>query len=134
MKPEVQNSSYEMQILVTPEMTAKLDGAEIHAVYSTFWLCYHAEVAARKAIEPYFEKGENAVGAEVCMRHEAMAAVGDTVFLKATVSEVKGKKIVCTITAQTAKKQIASGHQTQIVLPDEVLKDMVLEAKENILK
>jgi len=121
-----------MEILVTPEMTAKLDGREIHAVYSTFWLCYHAEVAARKAIEPYFEEGENAVGGEVCMRHEAMAAVGDTVFLKATVSEVKDKKIVCTIEARTAKKRVARGHQTQIILPDKVLKSMVLEAKENI--
>jgi predicted thioesterase len=129
MKPAVQNSTYEMEIFVTEEMTAKLDGREIHAVYSTFWLCYHAEVAARKAIEPYFETGENALGAEVCMRHEAMAAVGDTVFLTAAVNEVKGKKIVCTITARTAKKQIASGHQTQIVLPDDVLKNMVLEAK-----
>ncbi len=116
MKPEVRTSFAEIEFEVTSSMTATLDGRDIHKVYSTFWLAYHAEVAARRAIEPYFDEGENAVGGEVCVRHEAMAAVGDRVRVRAAVTEVKERKIVCSIEAFSQRGKIATGHQVQIVL------------------
>ena len=109
-------------------MTATLDGREIHKVYSTFWLAYHAEVAARRAIEPYFDAGENAVGGEVCIRHEAMAAVGDRVRVRAVVAEVKERKIICSIEAFSQRRKIASGHQVQIVLAQSDIDRLVNDA------
>lgn len=128
MKSDVQHAVAEVEIEVTPAMTAALDGREIHSVYSTFWLAYHAEVAARRAIEPHFERGENAVGGELCIRHEAMAAVGDRVRIRAAVTEVKGKKILCSIQAFSQRRRIATGHQVQIVLPQTDIDRLVDDA------
>lgn len=116
MKPEVRTSSAEIECDVTPDMTAVLDGRELHKVYSTFWLAWHAEVAARRALEPYFDDGENAVGGELCIRHEAMAAVGERVRIRAVVTEVSARKVVCSIEAFSQSRRIATGHQVQIVL------------------
>jgi len=128
MNPAVHTSSAEIEFEVTPAMTASLDGREIHKVYSTFWLAYHAEVAARRAIEPYFEEGENAVGGEVCVRHEAMAAVGDHIRVRAVVTEVKERKIVCSIEAFSHRRRIATGRQVQIVLAQQDIDRLVDDA------
>jgi len=119
-----------VDIVVGPEMTATLDERPIHPVYSTFWLAYHAEVAARRAIEPFFEPGENAVGVSVHIDHEAMAAVGSSVRITATVNEVKGRYIGCTIEAVVLPSgtRIATGTQGQVVLADAVLKEKVRQA------
>lgn len=128
MKSDVQHAVAEVEIEVTEAMTAALDGREIHRVYSTFWLAYHAEVAARRAIEPHFEHGENAVGGELHIRHEAMAAIGDCVRVCATVTEFQGRKIVCSIQAFSQRRRIASGHQVQIVLPQTDIDRLVDDA------
>lgn len=128
MNPSVKESVAELYIDVTDEMTAQLDGHLIHRVLSTYWLCYYAEVVARRAIEPYFEQGENAIGALVEIKHHAMAPVGARVCISAVVSEVKGKKIVCSIQAVHDERVIATGTQVQIVLPDTEIKNMVNEA------
>lgn len=128
MKSNVRTSSAEIEFDVTSAMTATLDGRDIHPVYSTFWLAYHAEVAARRAIEPYFDDGENAVGGELSLRHEAMAAVGDRVRVRAVVTEVTDRKIVCSIEAFSQWRRIATGHQVQIVLPQHHIDKLTDEA------
>lgn len=128
MQQKVQSSVGIVEIIVSTEHTAVLDGREIHPVYSTFWLAYHAELAARRAIEPYFDEGENAVGGQIDVRHIAMAAVGDTVTIRAEVTEVSGAKIVCSITACTPTRTIATGRQVQIVMPQERIDALVREA------
>ena len=128
MNADVHHSVGRFECVVTPEMCATLDGNAIHPVYSTFWLCYHAEVAARRAIEAFFEDGENAIGGDLAVRHEAMCAVGDTVRIEATVIEVTARKIVCRIEAWSSRRRIASGHQTQILLRQETIDKLVAEA------
>ncbi len=128
MNTMVEQSIAELSITVTEEMTAHLEGRLIHRVLSTYWLCYYAEVVARRAIEPYFEPYENAIGGLVEIRHHAMAPVGATVRIIAKVTEMKGKKIVCEIEAKHGDRLIASGMQIQIVLPDMEIKKMVEDA------
>lgn len=53
MRPNIINTQFTLSIAITEEMTAILDNQQIHPVYSTFWLVYHAELASRKAIEPF---------------------------------------------------------------------------------
>lgn len=132
MKPEVGTARYEFETPVTEEMTATLNGRLLHPVYSTFWMAYHAEVAARLAIEPYFEEGENAVGGVVEVRHEAMAAVGDIVRISARVIEVKGRKIVCEIEVFSKSRRIGSGRQVQIAMPNVEIERLVVEAQQRI--
>lgn len=71
-----------VEVCVTPQMTAVLEGREIHPVCSTFWLAYYAEVAARRAIEPYLGADDDAVGSIVEIRHQRMALSGATCSLQ----------------------------------------------------
>ncbi len=113
-------------------MVAILDGKLIHPVYSTYWLAYHSEVAARRAIEPFFESGENAVGGELYLKHLAMAAIGEQVTIVATVTEVRLPVIKCRIEAFARSRKIAEGFQTQIVLPQERIDQLIAAAQRSV--
>jgi predicted thioesterase len=130
MRPGIEHGVGIVELEVTPAMTATLDERPIHPVYSTFWLAYHAEVAARRAIEPYFEPGDNAVGVSVSIDHVAMAAVGANVRITARVTDVRGRYVGCTIEAVVMPSEtvIATGSQGQVLLPDSVLKEKTGEA------
>jgi fluoroacetyl-CoA thioesterase len=128
MKSEVSTSIAVTRIMVTEDMTASLDGNEIHKVYSTFWLSYHAEVTARKAIEPYFDEGENAVGGALSIKHIAMTPVGASVSITAEVTEIINNKVICQIRAVWDDKLIAVGSQTQIIDTKEHLNSLVEQA------
>jgi fluoroacetyl-CoA thioesterase len=130
MKRGIESAVGSLEFTVTPEMTARLDGREIHPVYSTFWACHHCEVAARRAIEPYFEVGENAVGSSLSLRHMAMAAVGADICVTARVERIHGNRIICHVQVTTAHTQhlLAEGTQEQVVLPDSKLKELVANA------
>lgn len=130
MKAAVANSTGVLEFTVTDEMTARLDDMVLHPVYATFWCGYHAEVASRLAIEPYFDDGENAVGTALCLKHLAMAGVGAQIRVEARVSEVEGRRIRCTVTvvATKTKTLLAEGYQDQVVLRTEVLEEKVANA------
>ncbi len=130
MRPEVASSIAHIDIVVTPEMVARLGDEVLHPVYSTFWLCYHAEVAARRAIEPYFEGDDNACGTALSMSHKAMAAVGASVRITARVVSVIGNRITCDIQACISGTDIvlATGEQQQAVLPTTRLADLAASA------
>lgn len=109
-------------------MAASLDGRLIHPLYSTFWLAYHAEVAARKAIEPYFDNGENALGAGIELEHRSMCPLGVRIDITATVIAWEGNRIVCSIVARIGMTEIARGTQTQVLLPSEHIQAMIERA------
>jgi len=118
MKKGIEHAIGEVDFVVTEEMTACLEDLVKHPVYSTFWLAYHAEVAARKAIEPYFEEDEDAVGASLSLTHLGMAAIGAHVLVRAKVTEIDGNRIRCEIQATTVKSLaiLAEGTQDQVVM------------------
>lgn len=130
MRNDVAQGVGTVDVVVTPEMTATLDGKEIHRVYSTFWLAYHAELAARRAIEPSFEVDDNAVGSGLQLQHLAMAGIGAHVHITARVAEVNGRRIRCDIEAVVlpSKTRIAIGSQEQVVLPVHVLEERAKRA------
>lgn len=123
MKTGIEHGVGVVNVTVTPDMTAKLDDRLIHPVFSTFWLVYHAEVAARRAIEPYFEEGDNAVGSSISIQHKAMAGIGADVRITARVSSVTGRHVLCTIEAWavTTNTLLAEGTQGQICMSSEAL-------------
>lgn len=130
MRNDVATSTGTVDIIVTPEMTATLDGREIHRVYSTFWLAYHAEVAARRAIEPFFEGDDNAVGSGLQITHLAMAGIGAHVRITARVVAIDGRRIRCDVEACVVPSMtcIARGTQDQVVLSSKVLSEKAMNA------
>lgn len=106
-----------VRIAVTPEMTAQFEGKEIHPFYSTFWLAYHAELAARKLIEPYLTADVEGIGHKLSLTHHSPSAVGETVTVQATLTAIRGNKIYAKIEASVGKRSIARGTQVQALLP-----------------
>ncbi|HLP29696.1 MAG TPA: hotdog domain-containing protein [Candidatus Didemnitutus sp.] len=131
MKPGIENGIGIVEITVTPDMTARLDEKLIHPVYSTFWLAYHAEVAARRAIEPFFDEGDNAVGSSIQINHKTMAGIGARVQITARVSSVKGRHVLCTIevVAQKTNTLLAEGTQGQVLMSSASLAERCKQAE-----
>lgn len=105
-----------MRLRVGPQMTAAFFGSPVHPLYATFALIEHCEYAARQAIRPYLEPGEDAVGAAVAIEHTAATPVGWTVEIVATVVEVRLPMIICEVRASNRLGPIASGRQQQRVV------------------
>ncbi len=119
-----------VRFIVQDNMVAELDGKLIHPVCSTYWLVYYAEVAARRAIEPFFDDNENAVGAGIELQHKAMAAPGCEVDVTAEVVHIQGNRIRCTFTVTATKTNtlLAEGIQDQVVMRTEVLSSRIRAA------
>ncbi|MBU3741732.1 MAG: hypothetical protein FGM24_05540 [Candidatus Kapabacteria bacterium] len=130
MKQGIEHGVGRLDVTVAEEMTAHLEGHILHRVYGTFWACYHAEVAARRAIEPFFEEDDNAVGSALALQHHAMAPVGATLQVVATVDSVQGRRIMCNVKIMHGDRLIASGTQEQTLLPSTVIERKVRELYE----
>ena len=130
MRAEVLGHTTEVRVRVTPEMVAALDGVVVHPVCSTFWIAYYAEVAARRAIEPFFEEGENAIGAALHLEHIAMAPVGSELLVRAVVERMEGNRVWCRWEAFAAGQRIAQGEQLQVILPHERIQALLRQAYE----
>jgi len=130
MRAEVLGHTAEVCVRVTPEMVAALDGVVVHPVCSTFWIAYYAEVSARRAIEPFFEEGENAIGAALHLEHIAMAPVGSELLVRAVVERMEGNRVWCRWEAFAAGQRIAQGEQLQVILPHERIQALLRQAYE----
>ena len=130
MKPGIESAAGSVEFVVTEVMTAQLDGREIHPVYSTFWACHHCEVAARRAIEPFFEESEDAVGSALSLKHRAMAAVGALLVVTARVSHIEGNRVTCSVRIETSQsgRLLAEGTQEQVVISKDKLMGLVAGA------
>ena len=83
------------EVTVTPEMTARLFGREVHPVYATAWIVRHAEEAGRLLVEPHLGADEDATGYSISVVHERPAAVGDHLRVEAVVTRVDDRSCEC---------------------------------------
>lgn len=130
MIKSVEESTADVAFIVSDAMTATLEGREIHPVCSTFWLVYYAEVACRRALEPFLEIGEDAVGTGISIQHHAMAAIGAQIRIRSKVTVVQGRLVRCEYQAwsENTNTLLAEGIQDQLVLRTEVLASKVAAA------
>lgn len=103
-------------ILVTEEMTARLEGREIHRVYATFWMAYHFEVAARRVLEPFLEPHEEGIGYRVEVQHLRPVPVGAEVELEAVFTGWEDHEMLCSVEARWKGQLVGVGRQGQRVL------------------
>lgn len=125
MKPGIEHGVGVVTLVVTEAMTAHLEEHVRHRVYGTYWACYHAELAARRAIEPFFDQGDNAVGSALSITHHAMAPVGATLTVTATVTSVNGRRVACSIGIEHEGTTVATGTQEQTLLPTNVIEQRI---------
>lgn len=115
-----------------PWMRPFMPGMVNHPVYSTWALVRAMECASRKVLFPYLEmdKGEDAVGCEVFIRHLAPAPLGKTVRVIAKFKEKKGPIVVCELEAFCGNVKIGEGTHKQFVLSTKKHKKFLKAAKQ----
>lgn len=109
--------------VVTHEMTARVDGREIHPVYGTGALVADIERLCRQVLEPHLEPGEEGVGGRLEVLHRAPVAVGETVALEAIVATVGPTSLVCEIIARHNNTIVARGSFEQRLVTLERFRD-----------
>jgi predicted thioesterase len=119
LRPGVEAS---VTVTVTPDMLATFEelGA-VHPLYATWTMVRHMELACRKIILPYLERGEDAVGHSISVTHLGPSRVGDRVTARARLLEVRGNRIVCTVEAFNETGKIGEGTQVQVLLSKDTL-------------
>jgi fluoroacetyl-CoA thioesterase len=111
-----------LEVTVTPDMTARVAGEEVHPVYGTAALVGHVEEVCRQLLVPHLEAGEEGVGAAIEVHHRAPVPVGETVTLVATVASVGPTTLVCEVLARHGGTLVARGSFEQRVVPLETFR------------
>jgi predicted thioesterase len=96
LRPEV-GDEVQHQITVTPEMTARLFGREMHPIYATAWMVRHVEEAGRLLVEPHLGPEEDASGYHISLTHLRPAQVGERLTLSARVTDVDERQCTCEV-------------------------------------
>lgn len=104
--------SAEINILVIKDTRYEFAGEAVHDLYSTSDLVHHIESAAHKCLIPFLEENEAGMVSHVELSHLSLTVPGMSVRVKATVSEIRDKKIVCDVEACNTRGKIARGTVT----------------------
>ncbi len=102
---------------MTPDMTARVGGRQIHPVYGTAALVQHVEEVSRQLLVPHLEPGEEGVGYAIEATHRAPVPVGATIVLTATVQRVGPRQLVCEVLVRHGTQLVARGSFEQRVVP-----------------
>ena len=130
MKKDIIGQEYSLAFTVQSDMTATLDGTEIHPVCSTVTMVYYAELAARKVIEPFFDTGDQAIGGGINLKHTGMAALGEEIEINARIVSFDGRILLCEIesTVNNGEFILCKGTQTQLILQQEIINGLIKKA------
>jgi predicted thioesterase len=111
-----QGMAFEVEHLVSDEMTAHRMGNDGFHVLATPMIFAWFEEAARKLAAAHLEPGQGTVGTLVTLKHLAATPVGMTVRVKATLREVDGRRLLFDLEAHDGKEKIAEGHNERFVV------------------
>ncbi len=106
---------------VTEADTATFESGNVHPVYATFAIARDAEWSSRLFVLEMKEPHEEGIGTYVEIQHLAPAFVDEEVLFKASVAELSGYTIHCSITASVGERLIATCKTGQKILPKEKL-------------
>jgi enoyl-CoA hydratase len=98
-------------------------------VFSTPNMILLMERAARKAIEPYLEHGEESVGAIVEVEHLAATPLGSEVTAFAQVTKIEGRAIDFDVTAFDQRELIGKGVHRRMIVSVDRIADRVSQKK-----
>ncbi|HEY7908727.1 MAG TPA: hypothetical protein VIC60_07620 [Thermomicrobiales bacterium] len=105
-----------VEVVVDEMMFASFEGRVVHPIYGTAAMIAHMELAGRRIILPYLEPHEEGVGYAIAVRHLAPTVAGMRVTARATLTEVRGNRIICRVEAHNARGLIGEGAFTQVIL------------------
>ena len=118
MKPGLQTGQIgELTWIVDPTMTITLGELPQATVLSTPAMILLMERAAREALRPFLEEGEESVGVDVQVEHLAPTVLGATIRGAARVTAVEQRRIHFAVTAYDGDREIGRGTHRRAVVP-----------------
>jgi len=101
---------------VDPGLTITLGDLPQATVFSTPHMIMLMERAAREALRPFLEDGEESVGAEVHVEHLAPAVLGETVRGVARVTGIDGRRVSFDVQAFVGDRELGRGTHGRAVI------------------
>jgi enoyl-CoA hydratase/carnithine racemase/predicted thioesterase len=126
----------ELTWVVDPTMTITLGGIPQATVFSTPSMIMLMERAAREALRPFLEEGEESVGVEVQVEHTGPAVLDSTVRGVAKVVEIDGRRVGFELQAYVGDREIGRGkHRRALVQLDRLVANVmqVLKAEDRVM-
>ena len=87
------------------------------AVFATGFMVGLMEWACIKVLEGHLDPGEGSLGIHVNFSHTAATVPGQTVFVEAECTEVKGRRVAFKVSAHDGIDQITEGTHERMVVP-----------------
>lgn len=115
---------HEYRFTVQADDVARFKGEVVHPVCSTFTLAREIEWATRQFVLRMRDEDEEGVGTFLSIDHQGPAFVGEEVCITARVESLAGNELICTYTASTNKRLVATGKTGQKILKREKLKKL----------
>jgi fluoroacetyl-CoA thioesterase len=116
MKPTLQPGvSKVRQIVIDRDRTIGFMGEDAR-VYATPSMILDIERTCRDLIAEHADEGEDSVGIEVAVKHQAASLPGMTVEIAVTVAAVEGRKIVFEVSAKDELDTISAGTHSRFVV------------------
>lgn len=106
----------ELTWIVDASMVITLGGDARASVFSTPNMIMLMERAAREALRPYLEPGEESVGVDVNIQHLSGAALGTMVQGIARVTSIDGRRIGFEIEAMAGDRLLGRGHHVRAIV------------------
>lgn len=130
MRPgPARGDTHTLEVTVTPEMTARVAGEEIHPVYGTTALVAHIEQVCREILVPHLEPDEEGVGYRIEAMHRAPVPVGTTLVLTASVARVGPRELICEVLVRDGTRMVARGSfEQRVVASDDFRAEIGTEA------
>ena len=102
--------------IVDASMIITLGGDSRATVFSTPNMILLMERAAREALRPFLEPGEESVGIEVSIQHLGGAGIGSTIIGAARVTSIDGRRIYFDVEAYAGDRLIGKGTHSRAVV------------------
>jgi predicted thioesterase len=103
------------RITIDRDRTIAFMGEEAR-VYATPRLVSDIEMTCRQLLLDHSEAGEDSVGVEIALKHQAATLMGSTVEITATVTAVDRRKVVFEVSAKDEIDQISTGTHARFVV------------------
>lgn len=111
--------TFEVNILVTENDTARAFGSGTLDVLATPKMIALMEMASYKSLEKYLENGQSSVGTYLDVKHVSATPVGMKVTAKAEITVVDGRRVEFNVSAYDEKGLIGEGKHERFIVNDE---------------
>jgi len=105
--------------VVSNEDLATFETGNVHPFYSTFSLGRDVEWACRQFVLEMKEDDEEGIGTFLNISHKSPALLGDSVEIRAMLTELEGNTVNCSFVVMVSDRLVAEGTQGQKILKKE---------------